>query len=112
MSRPPHICTCGRTVQHNARCQCKVAAIRARNKRHDATRPSARERGYDTRWDKARAEWLAHNPWCAVCGGKADTVDHITPHKGDPVLFWDAFNWQSLCAHHHNSTKQRRERRT
>jgi 5-methylcytosine-specific restriction protein A len=26
-------------------------------------------------------------------------VDHVIPHKGDPVLFWDELeNWQSLCA--------------
>jgi 5-methylcytosine-specific restriction protein A len=23
--------------------------------------------------------------------------DHIKPHKGDPVLFWDQSNWQPLC---------------
>jgi 5-methylcytosine-specific restriction protein A len=26
-------------------------------------------------------------------------VDHVIPHRGDPVLFWDEqHNWQSLCA--------------
>lgn len=24
-------------------------------------------------------------------------VDHIVPHKGDPKLFWDRKNWQTLC---------------
>lgn len=29
----------------------------------------------------------------------AKQVDHVVPHKGDPVLFWDEEgNWQSLCA--------------
>lgn len=32
----------------------------------------------------------------------ATVVDHKTPHKGDPVLFWDEANWQPLCAPHHN----------
>ena len=27
------------------------------------------------------------NPWSS----------HIRPHRGDPVLFWDEKNWQSLC---------------
>ncbi|WP_189426952.1 HNH endonuclease [Devosia pacifica] len=36
--------------------------------------------------------------------------DHITPHRGDDQLFWDRTNWQALCAHCHNSTKQRQER--
>lgn len=27
----------------------------------------------------------------------ATIVDHIVPHKGDMVLFWDHDNWQALC---------------
>lgn len=41
----------------------------------------------------------------------ATVVDHITPHRGDPVLFWDEQNWQGLCVPHHNSTKQAEEKR-
>lgn len=40
----------------------------------------------------------------------ATVVDHITPHKGDPVLFWNSQNWQSLCPTHHNAAKQKQER--
>lgn len=40
----------------------------------------------------------------------ADTVDHIEPHGGDPVLFWDEGNWQSLCKHCHDSYKQAQEK--
>jgi 5-methylcytosine-specific restriction endonuclease McrA len=40
----------------------------------------------------------------------ADTVDHVKPHKGDVLLFWDADNLQSLCAACHNKDKQRIER--
>ena len=29
-------------------------------------------------------------------------VDHIRPHRGDPVLFWDEKNWQSLCKSCHD----------
>ena len=29
-------------------------------------------------------------------------MDHIRPHRGDPVLFWDQTNWQPLCKHHHD----------
>jgi 5-methylcytosine-specific restriction protein A len=32
----------------------------------------------------------------------AEVVDHIKPHRGDPQLFWDVSNWQSLCVAHHN----------
>jgi len=41
----------------------------------------------------------------------ASVVDHRIPHKGDPVLFWDESNWQSLCKSHHDSQKQREEMR-
>lgn len=78
-------------------------------------RPSARERGYDSRWDKARKTYLAHNPLCVMCKREgrvtpANVVDHIVPHKGSQELFWNADNWQSLCTHHHSSAKQREER--
>lgn len=42
----------------------------------------------------------------------ADTVDHVTPHKGDERLFWDPSNIQSLCAPCHSRHKQREERGT
>jgi len=25
-------------------------------------------------------------------------TDHVVPHRGDMRLFWDANNWQALCA--------------
>jgi len=32
----------------------------------------------------------------------ATVVDHIIPHKGNQVLFWDESNWQPLCKFHHD----------
>ena len=42
------------------------------------------------------------HPLCVQClkeghAVTATVVDHIRPHRGDPVLFWDEKNWQSLC---------------
>jgi 5-methylcytosine-specific restriction endonuclease McrA len=112
MSRPPHLCQCGRIVPHGANCACQIASHRARNKRHDANRLSASARGYNAAWRKARLEWLTMFPACAHpgCNAQATTVDHIIPHRGDQAKFWDKLNWQSLCTHHHNSHKQRTER--
>lgn len=110
MPRPPHVCTCGKIVPHGAVCACKRAATRARNRRHDATRPNARQRGYTREWEEARAEYLAYHPTCTMCGAPATVVDHITPHRGDPELFWAWQNWQALCAPCHNRHKQRQER--
>ena len=41
----------------------------------------------------------------------ATVVDHIKPHRGNELLFYDARNLQSLCKLHHDSTKQREEKR-
>lgn len=65
-------------------------------------RPSASTRGYDSRWRKARAFYLAKHPLCVICYEKkrltpATIVDHIQPHHGDAVLFWNESNWQALC---------------
>lgn len=67
------------------------------------------------RWQKLRKEHLAKEPYC-VCPqhkGKmveGNTVDHIVPHRGDPRLFWDKNNLQTLTASCHSSGKQSEER--
>lgn len=79
-------------------------------------RSSARIRGYDSRWEQARADFLKRHPLCVACKreGKrtgAVHVDHIKPHRGDMAIFWDRRNWQPLCAEHHNRDKQQVETR-
>lgn len=103
----PRICFCGKVVPNGVRCAC-----RARQKREaDQRRPSARQRGYTSKWDKARAEFLVGNPICSApgCDMPATVVDHIEAHKGDMRLFWNRRNWQSLCKRHHDGWKQRIE---
>ncbi|WP_298494800.1 HNH endonuclease [uncultured Maritimibacter sp.] len=111
MPRPPHICTCGKTVAHGERCKCQIARTRARNRRHDATRPSAARRGYGNKWRTARAAFLAIHDRCTWpgCGAPATVVDHVVPHRGDERLFWDQSNWQPLCTHCHSNKKQQLE---
>jgi 5-methylcytosine-specific restriction protein A len=72
------------------------------------------DRGYTYQWQQARARHLRLHPLCVLCQAEgivasALVVDHRIPHRGDMVKFWDQDNWQSLCAHHHSSTKQRDE---
>lgn len=109
--RAPRLCGCGRVVQTGQR--CSVCAV-ARQRQAETRRPSARERGYDSKWDKERAEYLARpeNRLCRCgCGRNADMVDHIIPHRGDKKLFWDRKNWQPLATSPcHASKKQRQER--
>ena len=60
------------------------------------------QRGYGGRWQRARLAYLAKHPLCRTCEeqGKvteATVVDHVKPHRGDMVAFWDSANWQPLC---------------
>lgn len=75
---------------------------------YDKERGSAASRGYDSKWRKARIRFLRNHPLCVECENEnelaaATVVDHIIPHKGDKVLFWDCNNWQPLCKPHHDS---------
>lgn len=72
---------------------------------------------YDTkRWKALRLLQLGREPLCRLCKEAdrlcpATVADHITPHKGDVTLFFDATNLQSLCKPCHDGTKQRAEHR-
>lgn len=69
----------------------------------DRKRPRARQRGYDESWREARDAYLREHPICCLCGEPATVVDHIVPHRGDEVQFWNRRNWQPLCASCHSS---------
>lgn len=89
--------------------------LKQSRKDQDTRRGSSSERGYNNRWQKARASFLSRSPLCVKCieEGKvvaATVVDHIIPHRGDTALFWDSDNWQPLCKRHHDSAKQAEER--
>lgn len=75
---------------------------------------SAFGRGYTKAWSKAAKAFRLQYPLCGMRPNHhppvmsycfliqqvtpAALVDHVIPHRGDPVLFWDAEgNWQSLC---------------
>jgi 5-methylcytosine-specific restriction protein A len=107
----PRICACGRKVPWDVRCACQ----RQRKAELDKRRPTARQRGYDTQWQRESKAFLARpeNRFCACgCGRVANMVDHIQPHRGDPKLFWDRRNWQPMAASPcHSQNKQAAERR-
>lgn len=68
------------------------------------------------RWKALRASQLKREPLCRFCGqlGRvtaATIADHVKPHKGDLVLFFDPQNLQSLCKTCHDSTKAIQEHR-
>jgi 5-methylcytosine-specific restriction endonuclease McrA len=65
---------------------------------------------YNYKWQKARDAYKRINTLCVRCSKPVAVVDHIIPHRGDPILFWDINNWASLCLNCHNSWKQRLEK--
>ena len=119
--RPKSICrqpACGALLDAPGYCSKHQKAASAYN---DRFRASASERGYDSKWAKARLVWLSSNPLCVHCkrDGRtivATVVDHVIPHKlKDAIhsdnaeriakaqyLFWWQGNWQSLCKMHHD----------
>jgi len=77
--------------------------------RLDERRGSSSERGYGSRWRKARLYFLKEFPLCVECEKQgrltaATVVDHIIPHKGNKELFWDTRNWRPLCKRCHDRT--------
>ncbi|MFT0862576.1 HNH endonuclease signature motif containing protein [Ancylobacter sp. G4_0304] len=100
--RAPRICGCGHKVASGL-CACEARA--------EANRPTARARGYDSKWDRERVAYLAAHPSCRRCGAPSKVVDHIVPHRGDRKLFWSRSNWQPLCTPCHSRAKQAQEKR-
>lgn len=93
---------CGRLVHGPGYC-AKHAHVAMQSKaQQEKKRESASARGYSSQWRKARLGYLAKYPLCTICNENGrvtagNVVDHIKPHLGDKVLFWDSDNWQTLC---------------
>lgn len=77
-------------------------------------RGSAASRGYDRDWARYSQQFRRDYPLCGMrpngvapvmsrCHDEgritpAKQVDHVVPHRGNPTLFADPTNHQSLCA--------------
>lgn len=93
-TRPPHPCpTCGTPTTART---CPAHR-----------RASSAARLYGARWQRYRVAYLQRHPLCVLCRARgvttaATVVDHITTHRGDPVLFWAPTNHRAVCAPCHN----------
>lgn len=101
------------SLQAPRRGPSRVERERERKQDYDARRGSSAARGYGGRWQRTRVGFLAKHPLCVLHAAKgewvaATVVDHITPHRGDWVLFWDRANWQALCkaCHDHKTATE------
>ncbi|MBO0140213.1 HNH endonuclease [Agrobacterium sp. Ap1] len=90
-----------------------------RTRQRDQDDPSRKL--YNSRkWRALRDEvYIRDNMTCQKTGvillGKhpapnSPVADHIVPHRGDPALFWDKSNIQTVSKAYHDSQKQREER--
>ena len=75
--------------------------------RQDTLRGSARDRGYDSRWEKVRRIFLMKNPLCHDCmaEGKfkpANEVHHVKKVRDHPELRLACDNLMSLCKSCHS----------
>lgn len=101
---------------------CLVSTCPNRRPCADHDRALARER--DKRWYHLarwrhpeyglRSRTLHRDPLCVACRmvGRlvaSTEVDHVIPHRGDPVLFWNIENTQGLCATCHTAKSNRGE---
>ena len=65
------------------------------------------------RWRRIREIQITKHQFCVRCEKNgvltpATAVDHVVPHRGDLMLFYEG-ELQSLCDRHHNSDKQSEE---
>jgi 5-methylcytosine-specific restriction protein A len=71
-------------------------------------RLTARARGYDSTWDRARTAFLAQHPTCELCGAPSTIVHHRIPHRMGQAkttaerdtarrLFWSKAGWVPVC---------------
>jgi 5-methylcytosine-specific restriction protein A len=86
--------------------RCGYDAERERKRRHDARRASARQRGYDSTWERVRRLVLQEEPLCRLCKAEgliepATEVDHIVPMANGGARL-DRANLQPLCRKHHS----------
>lgn len=83
----------------------------------EVKRESSTQRGYGYRWQQTSKGFLRAHPLCQCSECKegelqlkpSNVVDHIIPHKGDMVLFWDRSNWMAMNESCHNKKTARED---
>lgn len=87
-ARAPSLRACGCILASGVRCQHSRA--------RDRERPTARQRGYDTEYQRAAREFLSFHPRC-TCGAPAVLVRHIVSIARRPDVRMDRSNWLPGC---------------
>ncbi|MFC8176539.1 HNH endonuclease [Streptomyces sp. NPDC057325] len=94
-SRPPSRCgACRQLRTARGRCGC----ARPSQRQAATTRAEWSWVYADPQWALLRDQVLSEEPLCrAQCGRPPRVVDHIRPHRGDPLLAFDRANLQAMC---------------
>lgn len=94
--RCPVLVASGRCPAH----QPVRSALKQRDRQRRRAGQPGRRWYYSAPWQRLRDHVLRSAAWtCAGCGHvvlELD-VDHITPHRGNPQVFWNRANLQALC---------------
>lgn len=95
--RCPNLVRSGNCLAHGGEDSRRIRQA-ASNRRHG----SASSQGYGAEWRRQSKQFLLEHPLCECEEHKgkedapaANMVEHVIPHRGDPVLFWDQGNWQA-----------------
>jgi 5-methylcytosine-specific restriction protein A len=122
LTRPARPCSypgCGALVfDGTSRCPAhsKVGQFRGMSKDRPrqtwADSPTGPSPYASAAWKRLRVAWLRAHPLCATCEKQgrlraASEVDHVIPHCGSRLLFWDRSNLASICASCHSSKTSR-----
>lgn len=112
-TRAPSVCGhCGAAHPSGQRCERLKRIDADRKARFDKTRPTARARGYDARWEKEAKAFLAQpeNEYCS-CGSPATLVRHVISIRRAPQLRMNRNNWLPGCArcNAHDAAKERQQ---
>lgn len=105
--KPQTLCSdCSELAQHEGKCLFHWQAYQERKKQQRKNKESNKWY-YRKSWKTIRLNYLQQNPFCEEClkeGNhvQAIEVDHVHPHQGNPELFYDQNNLQSLCKSCHS----------
>jgi 5-methylcytosine-specific restriction protein A len=81
----------------------------AKTREYNANRPTAAQRGYDSRWQATRKRYLLAHPTCQHpgCTEPATDVDHIDGLGPLAPRGHDESNLQAMCRPHHTRKTNR-----
>lgn len=108
-SRPCLIPSCPKIAVRKGRC-----TEHARENDRVHKKPIEYQRLYASGvWANMRINQLRQQPFCQKCGTTWELeVHHIKDHKGDPAIFYDQNNLQTLCHSCHSTETSKKVRLT